>query len=158
MESPVINLGDSLDHQARSMLEWPDEFIAMLKPRLLALHSGAAFAPADLAELNEYGILQAQTGEITVFGTYLLGVVVQEGWEEADDEFMSLLQGLKGKAILDVGGNTGWSLRHMPASPDEAIIIDVDARSLVLGYRWARQEQRRIQFELGLRGEAAVCR
>jgi SAM-dependent methyltransferase len=144
-----IELRDCNDETARSILEWPEEFVASLRKRLLDLRAGCPQSAADLAALQTHGVLNAGTGKPTGLGQYLIDLVMREEVQQ-QDYFMSVIcqhADRVSRGVLDVGCGTGWMMRSLDlGQTNDRVGIDIDALALALGYRFARIEGQECSF------------
>jgi SAM-dependent methyltransferase len=133
---------------ADSILKWPEDFVAKLRERLKAAQSRDSLTAAEMTQLARYGLWEDQTRGFTAFGGHINHIVEQEAWQKEDQELASVLDGRLGGRILDMGASTAWTLRKVATGAAERVAIDVDAEALALGYRFARQENQDIRFQM----------
>lgn len=135
---------------AEMILGWPDQFVATLKPRLLAVHANSALSIDDLNELNSYGLINAATGRPTPVANTLIDLLVREEWQDRD-EFAPMLRESTGEtvgiSVLEIGCSTGRKLRTLGLPFVHARVgVDVDASAVALGCRLARAENQPVVF------------
>jgi SAM-dependent methyltransferase len=150
-EGASIDLGDSKDRHAKSILEWHDDFISTLSVRLLSIRAGDELPADDLAELRAYGVLDADSGHPTDLGQQLAELIVRESWQESAEHrtFREMGIGDGAGSVLEIGCSTGWALRSLgPAPGRRRLGVDIDATALALGYRLSRLDHQDCHFSL----------
>src|SRR5581483_7634293 len=106
--------------EAEAILEWPDEFVGGLRPRLLAVHRRAALAADELADLRARGLVDGATGRPTDLGRSVIDLLVREEWQEGDEFAAMLREAVPAAArasVLEVGCSTGRRLRRLEVPP-----------------------------------------
>jgi SAM-dependent methyltransferase len=148
-EGASIDLMDSRDCDAESILEWSDEFIGALKGRLLGLRAGSELPAEDRDELKAQGLLEGSSGKPTALGEALTELIIRESWQEGGERRSFRELGIEEQvgSVLEIGCSSGWTLRSLGLAPGARRMgVDIDARALALGYRFSRLENQDCGF------------
>jgi SAM-dependent methyltransferase len=144
-----IYLAGCQDGDARTILNWPDDFIDSLRGRLLAVHSGLPLSSDDRTELILHGVLEPPGREPTRLGARVVDLTVREEWQKNDESMNAICKVVARQAssVLDVGCGTGWVMRSMDLGPlSRRVGIDVDSTAIALGARFSRHEKQDCYF------------